>query len=599
MRKRTGRTKSVWAVASACIIAALITGCGQSDTEAAATEAAGTHIEEQNLVQMPENTDIMTNSQKNAPEGSAETQEVPAMIEIEGAETLLEGRFYRIPINGARIENAYFTMEVPEDLLDNTSCIVEIGTESGRSVLEKAYFFVDSIAIGYHLRSDMEGDADRIEIFDFVSGSGWLGGIFWADVTDYESEGILGDLVERSATTDISRMNHCYNELFAPVSRQVVAANAAGTGAYFLIEPSDVQYDMDDIMETEEYLYGESAFRESLSSFKPKAFPMEKDYQQLYEAGEVSAAPSSSAVLTAFLSLEKAYAESSGYAGEYAYDAYEAEYIITVDEVSDNDANSDTDGANDGGMTATISMRCSADIYGVTVVDVFEYTMTQDEEHEWHLTEDFVLPMERLTEPRFLFASSMPKDGIYVNLSKVTDLNKDGMPEVYIISAGGHEYHIFYYLNDSIQQTTDFFWTWTSDLFSTANGNVIAYAEPHTTGTAGILQYTVYEWGEEGYTLKEELWRMPVEWNDIDGQPTGYEYLASKEPIDPFDDEMDYSDLLITQEEFERRLTALGRMTSLFEGVEYESTIELWEESLIFDKIRMEILDWHQSDDIY
>ncbi len=189
-------------------------------------------------------------------------------------------------------------------------------------------------------------------------------------------------------------------------------------------------------------------------------------------------------------------------------------------------------------------------------------------------------------------ASSMPENEIYVNLSKVTDLNKDGMPEVYIISAGGHEYQIFYYLNDSIQQTTGSFWTWTSDLFSTESGNVVAYAEPHTIGTAGILQYTVYEWGEEGCTLKEELWRMPVEWNDMDGQPTGYEYLASKEIIDPFNEETDYSDLLITQEEFERRLIALGRMTSVFEGVEYESTPEPWEESVILDKIRMEILDW-------
>ncbi len=36
-------------------------------------------------------------------------------------------------------------------------------------------------------------------------------------------------------------------------------------------------------------------------------------------------------------------------------------------------------------------------------------------------------------------------------------------------------------------------------------------------------------------------------------------------------------------------------MTSLFEDVEYEFTSKLWEESLIFEKIRMEILEWQQG----
>lgn len=590
MRKRTGRTKSMWAIVFACMTAALITGCGQTNSRQSTVEnSAESGVDDNNSAENIRDDDSAENG---SDDDSADVQEILPTIAIEGAETLLEGRFYRIPINTARIENDYFTMEVPEDLLENTSCIVEIGADGdGCPVLEKAFFFVDSIVKSYQPKSGTENDAERAEIFDFVFGGGWLGGIFWADVTDYEAEGILGELVERSGTTDISKMNHCYNELFAPVGRQVITANGKGTGAYFLIEPSDVQYDTDNILETEEYIYGKSAFLESLSSFTPKTFPMEKDYQQLYEAGEVSAAPSSSAVLAAFQSLEKAYAESSGYTGEYAYDAYEAEYIITVDEANDKDASLDTDGINSG-VTATISMRCTAEIHGVFVVDVFEYTMIQDEEHEWRLTQDFVLPMERLTDPRFLFASSLPKDGIYINESTVTDLNRDGMPEVYLISAGGHEYHIFYYLNDSIQQLTGTFWTWTSNLFSTANGYVVAYAEPHTTGTAGNLQYTVYEWGEEGFTLKEELWQIPAEWSDVDGQPTGYQYLASEETIDPFDDKTDYSDLVITQEEFERRLDALGSATSLFEDSEYEYTPELSEQSLIFSKIRTEILEW-------
>ncbi len=591
MRKKTVGTKLMRVIVSACMIAALITGCGQTSPQPSAVDgSAESNSGDDNSAESDGDDD---NSAKNGSgDDSTAVQEILPTIAIEGAETLLEGRFYRIPINTERIENDYFTMEVPEDLSENTSCIVEIGTDGGRRpVLEKAFFFVDSIVKSYQPKSGTENDVERAEIFDFVFGGGWLGGIFWADVTDYEAEGILGELVERSGTTDISKMNHCYNELFAPVGRQVVTANEEGTGAYFLIEPSDVQYDIDNILETEEYIYGKSALLESLSSFTPKAFPMEKDYQQLYESGEVSAAPSSSAVLAAFQSLEKTYAESSGYAGEYAYDAYEAEYIITVDEANDKDASLDTDGTN-GSVTATVSMRCSAEIHGVPVVDVFEYTMIQDEEQEWSLTQDFVLPMERLTEPRFLFASSFPKDGIYINESTVTDLNKDGMPEVYIISAGGHDYHIFYYLNDSMQQLTGTFWTWTSDLFSTASGNVVAYAEPHTSGTAGNLQYTVYEWGEEGFTLKEELWRIPIEWSDVDGQPTGYEYLASEETIDPFDDGADYSDLLITQEEFERRLNALGSMTSLFEDAEYEYTTELSEQLLLFSKIRTEILEW-------
>lgn len=197
----------------------------------------------------------------------------------------------------------------------------------------------------------------------------------------------------------------------------------------------------------------------------------------------------------------------------------------------------------------------------------------------------------------YKMAVMMPKDEININRSVVADLDEDDLPEVYLQAAGGWQYYVYYYLNDTICSANDLQpWTWSSDLCYTADGRLVMYAFPHTTGTAGILQYRIYEWTPSGYHLAEDLWRMPAEW-DQNGEPVGYEYISSSDAIDPFLME-DYSALLISQEEYERKVAGLGEMTSVFD--EEQDMYREWRYSEepfdnmdeIYGEIQEQILNW-------
>ena len=107
--------------------------------------------------------------------------------------------------------------------------------------------------------------------------------------------------------------------LVAPVDRFVVAANEAGTGAYFLIEPSNVQF-----MPEQEPMYQActAALYEYIDTFHPTKYPMEKSYGELYQEGFLPPEPPlepASAVLWNFQEAERAYAWFTGF-GEVASD---------------------------------------------------------------------------------------------------------------------------------------------------------------------------------------------------------------------------------------------------------------------------------------
>lgn len=233
------------------------------------------------------------------------TETVPGTTE-DGMTVLEEGRFYLLPVADTAICNEFFSMEVPQEMAGKVSCILEVDTNEGNSSLKTVAFFLDELAEGY---TPTAAAGSYFELVD--TGMGWLGSIFWDDLTNYEEEGILEDLILSSSTTDISKMNFCYNMLIAPAGRSVVTANEEGTGAYFLIEPSDVQY----TMELEQAYYAcSAALHESTDTFCPVEYPLEKGYSELYQEGFLPPEPSlDSDVLVNFKAAETAYAWFTGY----------------------------------------------------------------------------------------------------------------------------------------------------------------------------------------------------------------------------------------------------------------------------------------------
>lgn len=198
--------------------------------------------------------------------------------------------------------------------------------------------------------------------------------------------------------------------------------------------------------------------------------------------------------------------------------------------------------------------------------------------------------------PLYHLAAKMPQDPIYINASTVRDLNEDGVPEVYLAAGSGWRYYIYYLLDDTVCSVEDLEpWAWSSNLCYTADGRLVLYAFPHTTGTADNLQYRVYEWTSSGYHLAEDLWHRPAQL-DESGED-GLDYISSPVAIDPFVME-EYSALLITKKEFDQKVADLGEMASVFDR-EQDSYRE-WEHGEdpydnldeIYGEIQKQILHW-------
>lgn len=210
-----------------------------------------------------------------------------------------------------------------------------------------------------------------------------------------------------------------------------------------------------------------------------------------------------------------------------------------------------------------------------------------------------------------VFAYSLPIDELHVEKCNIIDINSDGMPEVYVMAATGWQCGAYYYLDGEVHSVEDMTsWTWSSSLWYTSDEKLIMYTYPHTVGTAGILNYRVWQWGEEGYSLSEDLWRIPTEWgwngegdeNDYDNYgPLEFEYIASDTVMDPFDDESPYDNLLITQEEFERKIDGFDKAEMILDSHKDSNIVwgfEWWrkyEEDAEYDKactaIRQDILE--------
>lgn len=203
-----------------------------------------------------------------------------------------------------------------------------------------------------------------------------------------------------------------------------------------------------------------------------------------------------------------------------------------------------------------------------------------------------------LQDPLYDFAASLPHDGnLYINDSLIADLNEDGIPEVYISASSGWQYCVYYYMDGEAYTLDDLTpWAWSSELCYTSNDQLVMCAYAHTTGTAGNMQYRIYEWGPEGYYLVEDLWRTPTEWNEK-GEPVEFDYISADQCIDPFIDEVEPA-WLITQEEYEQKIADFGEMTSLGSPSKERWGMEWWKEhentDEIYVTIEEELLNWQQ-----
>lgn len=199
-------------------------------------------------------------------------------------------------------------------------------------------------------------------------------------------------------------------------------------------------------------------------------------------------------------------------------------------------------------------------------------------------------------------AEMLPRDDLSgVKESAVKDLNGDGVPEIYLSALNGYDYHVYYYLDGEMYSVKDLApWTWTSCLEYTESGLLVLSAFSHTTGTAGIQQYRIYEWTATGYQMTEDLWRVPIDW-DWEGTPIDFTYFSSETPIDPSSDKD--TELMISQEEYEQKIKSLDSRWTVFADGYYWS--ETWwslhhgeDEDKVADekyrRIQEQILSWEE-----
>ena len=202
-----------------------------------------------------------------------------------------------------------------------------------------------------------------------------------------------------------------------------------------------------------------------------------------------------------------------------------------------------------------------------------------------------------LQDPLYDFAASLPHDEMYINDSRIADMNDDGIPEVYISASSGWQYCVYYYLNGEVFVLDDLTpWAWSSELSYASNGQLVMSAYPHTVGTEGIMQYRIYEWGSEGYSLVEDLWRTPTEWNE-EGELLAFDYISADRCIDPYIDEVDPA-WMISRTEYEQKIADFGEMTRLFNPYEGRWDREWWQEHEdaddIYVEIEEELLNWQE-----
>lgn len=178
-----------------------------------------------------------------------------------------ENSYYRV-IKDTTIEDPYFTMEVPEVFVGQVAYGAVLGkNDAGESYLQHlTLFHVPTV-------SRLDEGEPQYGWHELADG-GVLCYCFWTGLPDLESD--LEEIAFRSGTWDIRGMEYIlardYDE-HAGVGGRLAQANEAGTGAYFWVEPTDVQYDTRAMNEYEACLW---QMERCWNSFSAKSFPYEE-----------------------------------------------------------------------------------------------------------------------------------------------------------------------------------------------------------------------------------------------------------------------------------------------------------------------------------
>ena len=183
--------------------------------------------------------------------------------------------YYRV-IQDTTIDDPYFTMKVPEGFVGQVAYGVVLGkNQAGESYLQHmTLFHIPSISQLW------EGDPQYG--WHEMTDGGCLCYCYWTGLPDLEPD--LEEIAFRSGSWDIREMEYIlakdYDE-YAGVGGSLAQANKAGTGAYFWMEPTDVQYDLQN---PEGYEACLRELAECWNSFTAKSFP----YEELEEySGEI------------------------------------------------------------------------------------------------------------------------------------------------------------------------------------------------------------------------------------------------------------------------------------------------------------------------
>ncbi len=180
-----------------------------------------------------------------------------------------DNAYYRV-IRDTVIDDPYFSMEVPQSLVGKVAYGAVLGeNEAGERYLRHlALFHIDSLS-GLPEGEPQDG-------WHELATEGCLCYYFWTGYPDLEPG--LEQIAYRSGTWDIRGMEYLLawdynNDHSAGVAGTQLQANRAGTGAYYYMEPTFVEYDPES---PDAYTACLEEIRTCWSSFSAKQFPYEE-----------------------------------------------------------------------------------------------------------------------------------------------------------------------------------------------------------------------------------------------------------------------------------------------------------------------------------
>lgn len=183
--------------------------------------------------------------------------------------------YYEV-IESTIVDNDYFSMTVPEELVGNVGYQVYFEHDAKGRRRMSITFVMDNLADTIGAGAPREGTAEEARILNENS-FGTLCWIAWRGLQEMESgdysfaNAPFESLLLYTGEVDFEKMDalNRYVYGFGP-ERQPIDYNADRTGAYCLYSPTDVQFTM---IESETYFRYEMLLEEAFSTFQAKEYP--------------------------------------------------------------------------------------------------------------------------------------------------------------------------------------------------------------------------------------------------------------------------------------------------------------------------------------